>query len=408
MKLLRQKVRSAAARVLPESVKFRLRPFMNRVPEKHRYSKQHSDQLNRILSDNRDMPVIVFKPITDWHLKLFQRPQHIALNLSKSGFLYFFCTGNFYENVDGFEKISESGYVTDRYDMLAALPRRKILHLYSTDNWTGYDLVQRELASGNIILYEYVDEIHEKVSVRKIPDFVFERHEKILSDERCIVVATADKLYQDVLAKRSRNCALVTNGVDVAHFSGSPENPAPPGAMRQPVRPGVPVIGYFGALASWFDFDLVRKLAGEREWQVVLIGHNYDNTMKKYRFDKLANLTVLKPVPYARLPEYAKWFDVAIIPFKLNEITRSTSPIKLFEYMALGKPIVTTDLPECRKYDAVLVGKDHDDFIRKVEQALPLKGDERYKARLKQTAVQNSWERKAQKIAELIHRNLVS
>jgi glycosyltransferase involved in cell wall biosynthesis len=91
-----------------------------------------------------------------------------------------------------------------------------------------------------------------------------------------------------------------------------------------------------------------------------------------------------------------------MIPFLINEITESTSPIKLFEYMALGKPIVTTNIAECQKYKSVLIAVDHQDYIRKIDQALALRTNEEYCAILNREAKENLWEIKAEQIINLI------
>ena len=70
--------------------------------------------------------------------------------------------------------------------------------------------------------------------------------------------------------------------------------------------------------------------------------------------------------PYAELPRYARFYDVAILPFAVNEITESVSPVKIFEYMAAGKPVVTTGLPECRKYRSCLIADTPDDFVKQL------------------------------------------
>jgi hypothetical protein len=108
------------------------------------------------------------------------------------------------------------------------------------------------------------------------------------------------------------------------------------------------------------------------------------------------------PIDYTKLPRYACHFTVATIPFVMNEITESTSPIKLFEYMAMGHPIVTTGMPECRKYRSVLIGENHADFIRKVDRAIGLRSDPAYLDTLKAEALANTWESKARDIYELI------
>ena len=137
-----------------------------------------------------------------------------------------------------------------------------------------------------------------------------------------------------------------------------------------------PIIGYYGSLAKWVDFDLIKKLAEKRPgYEIVLIGMIYDDTIQKQELDRYKNIHYLGPKDYSILPEYAVWFDVATIPFVLNEITESTSPIKIFEYMALGTPIVTTDMRECRKYKSILIGKDYEGFIEKVDDALKLRKD---------------------------------
>lgn len=166
--------------------------------------------LDLILKENLNKPIVVFHPYIDWNIPLFQRPQHIALNLSKDGFLYFFCTKNSqYDSIKGFKPHGDSIYLTNRYKMLNNLGNKRILHLCSTDNHTDVETIDNELNKGNIILYEYIDEIHGSLGGIDIPEKTFIKHTSILKDERCIVIATADKLFRDVLKYRSRNCALV-------------------------------------------------------------------------------------------------------------------------------------------------------------------------------------------------------
>lgn len=364
--------------------------------------------LSAILELHRNQPVIVYPPVINWHIPLFQRPQQLAKALAGQGLLYFYCTDNcLYDDVQGFEQLVPNLYLTNRLSLLQRLPGRKVLHLYSTDYQTTPGDIRRELAQVSLIIYEYVDELNDKLAGFRIPSYTYEKHRLLLEDERCIVVATADLLYREVVSCRSRNCALVTNGVDYAHFAVPRNAEAIPEALRPAIAAGRPLIGYMGALASWFDYELVRRIARERpDYTVVLIGFDYDGTLERHRLHSLPNLIFTGPVPYQRLPEYTCWFDVATIPFLLNDITESTSPIKLFEYMAMGHPIVTTGMPECRKYRSVLVGEDHDDFIAKIDHALTLREDAVYKQLLQMEALENTWDAKAGVIADLIRKNL--
>ena len=349
-------------------------------------------QFQKIIADHAGQPIILFPPLVNWHIPLYQRPQHIARKLAENGFLYFYCTDNsLFDEVQGYEPVSDCLYITNRYRQLLSRSELRVIHLYSSDNRTTWGFVEQELKHGNLILYEYIDEIHDQVSGFAIPAHTYVKHEKILGDERCMVIATADKLYREVLRHRSKNCALVSNGVDCQHFAHIDGNKEMPSELKKSLQPGRPVIGYFGALASWFDYDLVLRTAQERpDYDIVLIGWDYDRTMVSYRLDSVPNLHVIGPIAYSDLPGYARWFDVATIPFLVNEITESTSPIKLFEYMALGKPIVTTGMPECRKYKSVLIGEDHGDFIAKLDLALTLRNDAGYQAVLQKEALENS------------------
>lgn len=358
-------------------------------------------KLNRILSENKDKPIIIFAPIVDWNIPLFQRPQHIALNMSRNGYLYFYCTNNDYDNIYGFKKVNdcENLYITDQYNLLRKISREKIFHVYAQDINITSQFIEKALSKNNLILYEYIDALHEDLSTSK--DDVFERHIQVLKNEKCIVIATADKLYNEVKHYRNKNMALVTNGVEYEHFRK--KQALLPDEMKKVVDKNKPIVGYYGALAKWFDYELIIELAIKRpNYEIVLIGWNYDNSMNDYSLDSYDNITIIGPIDYKVLPNYAYWFDISTIPFKINEITESTSPIKVFEYMALGHPIVTSDLPECRKYKSVIVAENKTDFITKIDQALLLKNDPAYKELINKEALENTWEAKAKVIVDTL------
>ncbi|NOV00276.1 glycosyltransferase [Paenibacillus planticolens] len=368
----------------------------------------HSTYLNTILKANSKKQIIIFPPIVDWHIPLYQRPQHIAKHLANKNYLYFYCTNNDrYDNISGFEQVASSQFVTNRYDLLSKLPGKKIFHLYSTDLRTPVSFISEALENGNVILYEYIDEIHEDIT-GPVSAEVYLRHKEILKNEACLVIVTADKLYNEVMSYRSKNVELVTNGVQYEHFHNRKDLEEIPDHIKRIQKLGKPIIGYFGALAKWFDYELIEKLAIERpDYQILLIGPTYDESLSdREHMKKMDNITFVGPVDYFNLPKYARWFNVSIIPFVINEITESTSPIKLFEYMALGHPIVTTAMPECRKYQSVLIGENQENFIEMIDVALSKEKDMEYLKIMDAEAKGNAWDSKANVISNLIQKNL--
>ena len=381
--------------------KFQKYPFIQEM------RKQKLDkQIEKILEDNKDKPIILSLSFIDWNVPLYQRPQHIAIQLAKQGFLYFYNTRNYYDYIDGYKRIGENMYLTNRFDDVweKLKDRKKYIHLYSTNMYEDDEIrIERALKNGDKILYEYIDEISEKISGQKIPKFVLNRHERLLRDEEnVIVIATATKLYNDVAKYRKKNFKLVTNGVVYEHFNNIKK--IVPKEMKVVVNEKKPIIGYYGALASWFDYKLVKEVAKLRkDWNIVLIGWDYDGSLGKSGLRNIENIHIIPSVPYEILPTYAQWFDVCTIPFVINEITESTSPVKLFEYMALGKPIVTTAMPECKKYKSVIIAENNAiKFVESIEEGIKDKENKEYLKVLKEEALENTWEKKAEDIKILM------
>ena len=156
-------------------------------------------------------------------------------------------------------------------------------------------------------------------------------------------------------------------------------------------------------MARWFDYELIKKVAkSNSKYKIVLIGLDYDKTLDKSGILNLKNVYYLGKKNYDELPNYLHDFDICTIPFVINEITLSTSPVKVFEYMAAKKPIVTTDLPECRKYKSILIGKDSEEFIKKIELAISNMNNEKYLNLLEKEAKENDWNNKFKNLLELI------
>jgi|WetSurMetagenome_2_1015567.scaffolds.fasta_scaffold28476_2 glycosyltransferase involved in cell wall biosynthesis len=157
---------------------------------------------------------------------------------------------------------------------------------------------------------------------------------------------------------------FLPQGVDVNHFKK--DVTAIPSIIT--VIPS-PRVGYFGSLTSWIDMSLIAECARMYpKVSFILIGRaSVDLSI----LSNISNIYYLGEVPYQTLPKYASGFDIGLIPFSINELTLACNPLKLLEYFALGIPVVSTDLPEVRRFEnLVYIAKDLQEFIGRLGDAL--------------------------------------
>ena len=162
-----------------------------------------------------------------------------------------------------------------------------------------------------------------------------------------------------------------------------------------------PIIGYYGAIAEWFDSGLIEYVASQRpDWSIVLIGHTFGSDIRKLK--KFKNVYFLGEKPYGELPKFLYWIDVCMIPFKINELTLSTNPVKFYEFISSGKPVVAVRLPELLPYaDILYLSKDKEDFIKNIETALKEKDKDLIGRRIN-LARSNDWDRRFDQICSCI------
>lgn len=380
--------------------------FLNRIERNHIW--KHSEdykKLKSIIQDKKYNSVFVFHPFVIWNLPAYQRPQQIASALAKNkDVLYIYCTPN-NEADDFFElykKLNDNLILTVDFEFVKRVKRpNKIIQFYSTDISFNYKVISESLKYKNKVLYEYIDGIDEDL-LGEIPQYYIERHKKVMENEDIYVVASADKLINDVKKYRKNNYSLVCNGVVLDDFKSKSKKV--PESLQPIISKYDKVICYYGALASWFDYKLVKKCAEKyKNYAFVLIGIDFDKTLDKSGVLEYENIIYLGKVPYAELINYTKNCDLLTIPFVINHITESTSPVKLFEYMATQKPILTTAMPECRKYKSAIIGENHADYIKKIEESLALINDKKYLETEIEEAKRNTWEQKANDILKLVN-----
>lgn len=212
-----------------------------------------------------------------------------------------------------------------------------------------------------------------------------------------VSLTSAGELYRNK-KDQAPGLLLAPNGADVSHFNQAlqPELEVAPEIAALPR----PVIGYVGAVSQWLDQELLAAAARKHpEWSMVLIGP-VDTDVSILR--TLPNVHLLGKKSYETLPSFLKGLDLALIPFKINELTRGVNPVKLYEYLAAGKPVLSSDLPEVRPFQtAIAVYRNQQEFLEKLEKELAADSPQKVAVRLR-LARENSWQARAALIEENI------
>lgn len=163
-----------------------------------------------------------------------------------------------------------------------------------------------------------------------------------------------------------------------------------------------PIIGYSGLANLWrFDNKLLDFLLEKRpDWQFVFIGPADSKFTERYLRHK--NVHIMSPVEYQRLPDYIHYFDVAIVPFEINAHTKGNDLLKLHDFLAMGKPVVSTRIGGANDLkDVIRIAQRPSDFLNGIEKAL-LDDNQDDVLRRKNVAMKNSWHNRIKKLEELI------
>lgn len=206
--------------------------------------------------------------------------------------------------------------------------------------WCGYPTPHLDRLIGaldpSLIVYDCTSALADEPAT---PPEVLRSEERLLRIAD-VVLTPSRRLWDRHRAGRAR-CYLVPNGVDVARFSAG---------VPAPHRWEGTVVGYVGTIHAWLDTDLVVEVARARpQWRFVFAGPHRERGALE-RIAALPNAELLGMQPHAALPSLLAQFSVTWIPYRLAPFTESVFPTKMLEYLAAGKPVVSTDLPEVRTF----------------------------------------------------------
>ena len=238
--------------------------------------------------------------------------------------------------------------------------------------------------------------------------------EQLLVKQSDVVFANCEQISTR-LSEWTNRVDVFPPGVDLAAFP--PPETKPVNNAVIPIQDGSgelstlprPIIGYVGGLHRHVDFDLLAQMAEARpDWSWVFVGP-FQTSVEKLEGYK--NIHLMGPKPHETLSEHLRSFDVCIVPYLKSAYTDTVVPVKINEYLAAGKPVVSTDIPTVRKFNElhrVLITSDNnrDDFLQGIEEALLLPNDKATLARRRAVAALCDWSVQLEAMSELIESKL--
>lgn len=343
----------------------------------------------RLASAQEGLEDVFVWAVVDWHFR-FQRPQHIARALAQKGHRVFYISNNFNDSASPGFHIDPLGCEGRLFQVHLNLEGRPPIY-FAMPTPTQVEAMRASLAellawtctraSVSLVQHPYWSPLVRAVpSARLVYDCMdhhggFENNAPAVIEEEArlvedadLVIVTSSWLEQEI-APRARATAMVRNAGEFALFRDPPAE-----VFRDPQDRRV--IGYHGAIAEWFDLALVRRVAeAEPDALVLLIGN--DTAKASEALADLPNVRLTGEVPYAQLPYWLHGFDVCLLPFRVIPLTLATNPVKVYEYLAAGKPVVSVNLPEMAQFDGLVrVAADPAAFVQAVHTALAAPADQ--------------------------------
>ncbi|MGY2258331.1 glycosyltransferase [Pseudomonas sp. SDO55104_S430] len=325
----------------------------------------------------------IFWGVIDWHFR-HQRPQQLAQALASTGRRVFYVSVNLIDDPrPGFEveQLDEHGrlFQINLYAKGAPI-------IYSSA--PGFDIAEQLKGSiGHVLDWTASRQIvsmvqhpfwYETCSMLPDSEVVYDcmdHHEgfgdvseDVLAIERALmrnadITITTSTWLDDIVSQHTQNRILIRNAGEFEHFATRPADVYVDPKQRK-------IIGYYGAIAGWFDLELIENVAKAFP-QHCLLMIGADTVDARGKLAHLSNVTFTGEMPYSELPKYLHAFDVCLLPFQVIPLTLATNPVKVYEYLSAGKPVVSVDLPEIKQFENLVhAAPTSEDFIRAVSEEL--------------------------------------
>ena len=379
--------------------------------------------------DVKSSPDIFVLSIIDWDFR-FQRPQHLAIQLAQSGRRVFYIEMMLEPDGMRIEKIQNNlyrvrlssktigyiqpytGKVTDKQklawieafnvfgDSVEATSFKQIIIQHPF--W--WQLV-RSISPEFQLIYDCMDDVSGFSNTDR---FILGMEREMTTNCDTLIVSS-ENLFDKY--KNKKTPIVIRNAADIEHFSSNNkssvfEQNLPPleircytGSSSEEIK-----VGYVGAVAEWFDGELVRRVAlNESGFQFHLCGAVSDRRVSDLLQD-VDNIFMYGEIGYVDVPSFLAQMDVLIIPFKIVPIIESCDPVKFYEYSAMGKPTVSTHLPELliRASDLVFFASTADEFAGQIRKAYEVGRKQTFCDLLKSYAMENSWKQRCDDLTQVL------
>ncbi len=354
--------------------------------------------------------------VIDWHFR-HQRPQQIAQALAAEGDRVFYVSSNLLEaKTAGFaiEQLDKDGRL---FQINLCVKALSVIYHHAPSP----EITQQLLASLgelllwasaakviNVVQHPFWYPIAEQIPNGQLVYDCMDHHEgfentgkEIITLEHRLFKAadltvTTSGFLDDIVAKHTARREIIRNAGEYEYFSQTPRR-----VYRD--AQGRKIIGYYGAIAEWFDIELIRALAQRfNDCLILLVGA--DTVNAKAQLKSQQNIVFVGEVPYAELTHYLYAFDVCLLPFKVIPLILATNPVKVYEYLGAGKPVVAVDVPETKQFgDLIRVGTNHEHFVAQVAAVLAEPASEVAIAERRAFAEQQTWHHRARDLARALN-----
>jgi glycosyltransferase involved in cell wall biosynthesis len=366
-------------------------------------------------NSSRDL-TFIFLPMNDWHTRT-QRNQHLALDLARRGYPVVYVNPHLGREFPDTLRCGEEERLmqieNNLLELHIHLPREPVFHHRLL---TGAESLRISTAVTNALrrtgarravqVVSFPIWLDAAVSIRgaRGAPLIYDCHDYLagfsnvaqeiidreadLFRSSDLVLCSANSLMNRAAAETSSPCVLLRNAAAHEFFS----------VMQQ--LPDQVTIGYAGAIDSWFDADAIRFAAQARpQWRFELIGRVESAAVAALA--DLPNVHLAGEVPFSELPRRLAKVTAAIIPFRLNPLIQATDPIKAYEYLACGLPVVASQMPELERFgDLISFYKTPADFLAQLDQAAVPEPVETRERRRRFVATE-TWQARGAKLAEL-------